>query len=92
MARKHLALRRKFGFQFKVVVDLAVVRDDIAGVLTAHGLAGGVGQVDDRQARVAQLDKVIGVDPCAIGAAMGKRFQRPGRQWFASRRLSVDQT
>src|SRR6185369_1226858 len=42
-----LAERLQFGAQLQIVVNLAVVGDDIAAARELHGLAPALGQVDD---------------------------------------------
>ena len=50
------------------VVDLAVVvEDDVAG-LVRHRLAAGGGEIDDREAPVAEPDRAVGVDALAVRA------------------------
>jgi hypothetical protein len=58
--------------QLAVVVDLPVGDDADGAVLVEHRLRAA-GEVDDRQAAVAEGDRAIGVEAFAVGAAVGER-------------------
>jgi len=45
----------QLGAEFKIIVDLAVVREPIA-VTTDHRLGGGLAQIYDRQASMSERD------------------------------------
>ena len=53
------------------IVDLAVEHHHLAAAVGEHRLRGGVGEVDDREAAVAEADARRGPDAAAVGAAMG---------------------
>ena len=65
------AAGRKLRANASVVVELAVLREQIASVLTREGLTPAVlVEVDDRESRMAHADAVEGLPPEPVGAAM----------------------
>ena len=65
--------RRQFQPELGVVVDLAVERDSHGSRGVQHRLRGGVRQIDDRQASVAERAATVRREPQAdtVGTAMG---------------------
>ena len=66
---EHVAQRLQFGAQLAEVVDLAVEHHDDVAVLVDHRLLAG-GEVDDRQAAVAEADAGLDVQLALVGAAV----------------------
>ncbi len=87
MAAQHdTVLAQPLG-ELAVIVDLAIIGDDIAAVGAGHGLVAGGADVDDGEAAVAQSDARFRVDPDAaiIGAAMTQRFGHCGNHGLPAR-------
>jgi hypothetical protein len=64
----------QLGVQRLVVVDLAVLDDQHRAVLVAHRLVA-VGEIDDRQAPVAEGDRAVGLRPALVGPAVLERVE-----------------
>ena len=74
MGAKDMALRLQFGAHFREIVDFAVEDDRQALILGQHRLRAA-GQVDDRQAQMAQAHARRGPNAAAVGTAMRHRVQ-----------------
>ena len=70
VAAEHVSVRNQLGAQMQVVVDLAVEGDPDGPVLVRHRLGAGRGEIDDRQAPVAERDGPVHVQAAPVGAAM----------------------
>jgi hypothetical protein len=70
---------REFTAQFRMVVDLAVEDDHVAAAGRDHRLAALVGEVDDGQTAVTEVDARVHAAPeaGAVGAAVGERRGHP---------------
>ena len=86
--KQHLGVRpgaagigrtREFGGQFPVVVDLAVLDDGDHAVVRDEGLVAA-GQVDDRQALIAQTQTVGGPQGGVIRPAVANDSRHVGEQ------------
>ena len=75
--------------QLAEVVDLAVVRDDVAPAARRHGLRALGTQVDDREPAMAQRHAAARIDPgtAVVGAAVAQRVRH--LQHAAAQRLRV---
>ena len=70
-----VAVRLELSAQLDVVVDLAVVEELQRAVLARERLAASVGQVDDREPRVAERDAGVVREP---PSPSGPRCAKPG--------------
>ena len=63
---KPVPSRTKLARNLAVVVDLSVVREPESAILGSHRLVSGRGEVEDRQAAVAENDGRIDEKPCVV--------------------------
>src|SRR5581483_3926285 len=70
LAAEAMTFRLQLGAQLDVVVDLAVEHELAAAVRGWERLEAGVGEVDDRESKVAEAHTVVGEDAAPVGAAM----------------------
>ncbi len=89
--REAAAERLELASQLAKVVDLAVERQDQAGVVGAHRLARALG-IDDGETPVAEDHALAGTrrpfpEPVAVGAAVGEALEHPLDRRARSRAL-----
>ncbi len=87
MAAQHDTVLAQALGKLAVIVDLAVIGDDIAAIGAGHRLVPGGTDVDDGEAAVAEGDARFRVDPHAaiIGTAMTQRFGHRGNHGLPAR-------
>ena len=77
----------QLGTELAVVVDLAVKGDDERTIVIFHRLGAGGGEVDNREAAMAQANAAVGGNPIAgaIGAARDHGVADGGQLFVADR-------
>src|SRR5687768_3810022 len=75
--------------QFAIVVDFAVVREDVTAVVREHGLVTAGTRVDDREPAMAQagapvicVDRVRRPNAFVVSTAVLDGFEHPCNPWF----------
>jgi hypothetical protein len=87
---KPFALGLQLLANFEIVIDLAVVRDDIAAVLVAHWLMPALGQINDGEPGMSKLNVRVGVYSRSIRTSMSQCGQILRRKKRSGSRLSIE--
>ena len=87
MAAQHGALLTRALGEFPMIVDLAIIGDDIAPIGADHRLMPGRAQIDDGEAAIAERNARFRVDPNAaiIRATMTQRIGHRGNHGLPAR-------
>ena len=75
LGEEDVTLGFELGPDLAEIVDLAIEADRDPPVGRQHRLRGGVGEVDDREAAMAEADPGRGPDAAAVGTAMGEHLR-----------------
>src|SRR5689334_25238842 len=79
--RVAVALRLEDGAKRRMVVNFAVVSDPQRAVFVGHRLMAA-GEIDDREAAVAEADRTIDPGAGAVGSAMAQGVAHPLKPRF----------